>query len=135
MSTHATGARYEAAAARTLERRGFTVLARNVRFGRKEIDLVVRRGPVVAFVEVKGRRSGRYGHPLDAITPRKRREVERVARWWMTREGRPGTIYRFDAVAVFEEPGGRLVVEHVEDAWRPSRRSGWAPGPDGRAGR
>lgn len=119
MDTHAAGARYEAAAARVLERRGFTVLDRNVRFRRKEIDLVVRRGPVVAFVEVKGRRSRSCGHPLAAITPRKRREIEAVARWWMSREGRPGTIYRFDAVAVLEEPGGRLVVQHVEDAWRP----------------
>ena len=129
MNTHAAGARYEKAAARALERRGFTVLERNVRFGRKEIDLVVRRGPVVAFVEVKGRRGLACGHPLEAITDRKRREVETVATWWIARAGRTDLIYRFDAVAVHEEPGGRLVVEHVEDAWRPRRPGVRGPRP------
>lgn len=122
MDTHAIGLRYEGAAARHLERRGFTILDRNVRFGRNEIDLVASRGPTVAFVEVKGRRGGGYGHPLEAVTPRKRREIERVARWWVRTRGRPGWIYRFDAVAVFDQPDGRTRVEHVEDAWRPSFR-------------
>ena len=43
------------------------MLGRNVRHRRKEIDLVVRRGSVVAFVEVKGRRDAAVGHPLEAL--------------------------------------------------------------------
>ena len=120
MDTHAAGQRYERAAARGLERRGWRVLERNLRFGRREIDLVVRRGDVVAFVEVKGRRGRRFGHPLEAIGPGKRREIESVARWWMARrwsgEGRP--VVRFDAVAVLEDERRRLRIEHVPDAWR-----------------
>ena len=131
MNTHAVGARYERVAARILERRGFTVLDRNVRFRRKEIDLVVRRGPIVAFVEVKGRRGEACGHPLDAVTFRKRAEIESVAHWWIQRRGRPGMIYRFDAVAVTEDRRGRLLVEHVEDAWRPRDRSRRSPRPFG----
>lgn len=119
MDTHAAGARYEAAAALHLRSRGWTILDRNVRFGRKEVDLIVRRGRVVAFVEVKGRRGDACGHPLEAITARKRREVERVARWWVARRGEPGEVYRFDAVGVEEDGIGRLRVDHVPDAWRP----------------
>ena len=119
-NTHDIGRRFEDAVALELGRRGWTILARNVRFHRKEIDLVIQRGDLVAFVEVKGRTGDGYGHPLEAITWRKRREVESVARWWIERFGSPGLRYRFDAVAVETGPNRALVVTHVEDAWRPA---------------
>lgn len=117
VSSHDRGRRFEELAVRHLRARGWTVLERNVRFCRKEVDLVVRRGRTVAFVEVKGRRGPGFGHPLDAITARKRREIAMVARWWVARHGLDGDEYRFDAVAVLHGPDGRLRVEHVEDAW------------------
>ena len=118
--THALGRTFEDAAASWLARRGWSVLERNVRFRRREVDLIARRGEVIAFVEVKGRRSGRYGRPEEAVTALKRREIESVARWWIERNGRPGLAYRFDVVAVGPPgPDGRLPIEHLEDAWRP----------------
>lgn len=123
-TTVVTGRRFEAAAARYLEDRGFTVLARNVRSGRAEVDLVVERDGVVAFVEVKGRvdPDGTFGTPLQAITRRKRREIESVARTWI-REHPQAAGYRFDAVSIRtphrDAPREAWVVEHVEDAWRP----------------
>jgi putative endonuclease len=112
------GDRGEALAARHLERHGWTILHRNFRMGRKEIDLVARRGEVVAFVEVKSRGGLGYGHPLEAITWKKRREIQQVASAWVDRHGRPGDVYRFDAVAVLLDAGGAPEVQHVEDAWR-----------------
>jgi len=117
-STHELGRRFEEAAARHLEASGWVVLARNVRFHRKELDLVIRRGEVVAFVEVKGRRGTGYGHPLEAITRHKRSEIEAAARWWIQRFGEPGFRYRFDAVSVEGRADGGLVITHLEDAWR-----------------
>lgn len=117
-STYDVGRRFEDAVASQLAEAGWTILDRNVRFGRKEIDLVIRRGDLVAFVEVKGRRGSAYGHPLEAITGKKRQEIESVARWWIERFGRAGLCYRFDAVAVEAPPGGALRIRHVEDAWR-----------------
>jgi len=118
VSTKPLGDRGEELAARFLEQRGWTVVHRNFRMGRKEIDLVARRGEVVAFVEVKTRGGRGYGHPLEAITWKKRREIQQVASAWIDRFGKPGDVYRFDAVAVLVEGGGPPVVEHVEDAWR-----------------
>ena len=63
----------EAAAARYLVRDGWALLGRNVRIGRGELDLIVRRGDVLAFVEVKARHTGAYGAPEDAVDRRKRR--------------------------------------------------------------
>lgn len=118
MDTHARGKRYEGAAAEFLLRAGYRILARNFRIGRNEIDLVVEMGGTVAFVEVKGRRGDGFGHPLDAITPLKRREIAKVARGWIGTNGGAWREFRYDAVAVFEGSRGELRVEHVKDAWR-----------------
>ena len=112
------GDRGERMAADFLERGGWTILARNFRIGHREVDLVARLGEVVAFVEVKTRSGLGFGHPLEAITVRKRREIQRVAAAWIDRHGRPGDVYRFDAIAVLAAGGGEMDIEHVEDAWR-----------------
>lgn len=118
MATKPLGDRGEDLAAAHLQRAGWTLLHRNFRMGRKEIDLVARRGEVVAFVEVKTRGGLGYGHPLEAITWRKRREIQQVAGAWIDQHGRPGDTYRFDAVAVLVRAGGEPDVQHLEDAWR-----------------
>ena len=116
--SHEFGRWGEDVAARHLAAHGWTILQRNWRLGHKEIDLVAGRRGVVAFVEVKSRSGGGFGHPLEAITHAKRREIERVARAWVARHGRADAVYRFDAIAVVRDGGGPPRVEHVEDAWR-----------------
>lgn len=113
----------EAIAARHLEDAGWTVLERNYRAGRNEVDLIVKRGRTVAFVEVKSRRGTGFGHPLEAITGHKQGEITKVARAWLrARGGLRGLSLRFDAVAVsFGRAGDARDaprVEHVADAWR-----------------
>jgi putative endonuclease len=107
----------EQLAADHLQRAGWTIVARNFRSGHQEIDLIARRRRVLAFVEVKTRRSERYDHPFFAISERKRRAVEDAAKAWIARFGEPDMEYRFDAIAIIgtAERGYRL--EHAEDAW------------------
>lgn len=112
------GDRGERMAARFLADRGWVIVHRNYRIGHREIDLVARCNEVVAFVEVKTRGGLGYGHPLEAITRKKRREIQQVAAAWMETHGLPGDVYRFDAVAILLPAGGDPVIEHVEDAWR-----------------
>lgn len=100
-----------------LRSRGWQVVAHRFRAGRAEVDIVARRGCLVAFVEVKARRGEGFGSPLEAVTGAKRREVVKVARAWIDRFGRPGDVYRFDCIGLSD---GHL--EHVEDAFRPGWR-------------
>lgn len=116
--SHRLGIGGEALASRYLEERGWRIVARNWRFGHREIDLIVRRARTVAFVEVKTRARLTWGHPLFAVDARKREEICRVARVWHARHGRQGDEYRFDAIAVYPDDAGALRVEHIEDAWR-----------------
>lgn len=115
---HDFGRYCEDLAAAFLTGTGWQVLERGYRFGRREIDVIARAGRTVIFVEVKGRRGPAYGHPLEAITAKKRREIEAVARQWVARYGKPGEVYRFDAVAVVLDEAGAPAVEHIADAWR-----------------
>ena len=120
----AFGRRGEADAREWLERRGWEVLAERFRVGRNEIDLVIRRGGIVAFVEVKSRHGLTHGSGREAIGWRKRQAIARVAEAWRVRFGRPGESYRFDVVEVRARRGGSVEVDHLPDAWRLSRPSG-----------
>jgi putative endonuclease len=114
--THERGRRGESLAARHLEDLGWTVLDRNWRAGHGEIDLVIRNGEVVAFVEVKTLARVGSSDPLEGITRRKRMEVEKTARRWILEHG-GGLRYRFDAVADTFYRDGRAEVFHLPDAW------------------
>ncbi len=105
-----------------LRRTGWRVLERGYRLGRREIDIIAGRENTLAFVEVKTRSGLGYGAPEDAITRRKRREIEAVAQDYLLRHVDPNrdVDVRFDVVAVLVGPDGRLLrCEHLEDAWRP----------------
>lgn len=97
---------------------GWVVEAHRFRSGRHDLDLVVRRGAIVAFVEVKTRRDRRFGTPGQAVDWRKRSILHQVAAVWCLRRGRPGDQYRFDVVEVVLGGAGGVEVEHLVDAWR-----------------
>jgi putative endonuclease len=119
---HRRGVAGELAAARFLAARGWAVLAHRYRLGHHDLDLVVRRADVVAFVEVKTRRSDGFGDAREAVGWRKRLVLEMVASAWIARHGRPRDRYRFDLVGVVWSGQGFPQVFHIEDAWRCVRK-------------
>lgn len=83
MSTTETGRKAEIAASAYLEMRGFTILERNFRRPRCEIDIVARKDNTVHFVEVKYRKNDDQGSGFDAITNTKLRQMSRGAYIWV----------------------------------------------------
>ena len=73
----------ERLAARHYRLRGYRILAANARAGGHELDLVVRRGRRLVFVEVKERAREAYGGPVGAVDREKRRRVRRAAASWL----------------------------------------------------
>jgi len=110
----ALGAAGEEAAAACLRHKGFTIIERNWRVGRLELDLICRTKKLIVFVEVKARGAGSLGSPADGLTPAKRERLARAAAQWLSANDAWGAPCRFDLVAVREE-GGQLACEHVED--------------------
>jgi len=106
----------ERIAERWLRRRGWRVVQRRFRNGRRDIDLVVERDGTVAFVEVKARRGAEFGGPVRAVNHRKRKELERSALIWIDRHGQEAESYRFDVIGVLLD-GAEVRVCHVENAF------------------
>jgi putative endonuclease len=93
--------------------RGWRILGANVWAGGNELDLIVRRGRQLRFVEVKEKRGSRYGEPHEAVTPEKQRRVGRAAETWLALHPEcDGLAVGFDVIAVRE---GRL--ERLADAF------------------
>ena len=81
--------------------RGYRILGTNVRAGRNELDLIVRRGRELTFVEVKQRRGAGFGGAVGAVDAEKRRRVRRAAQVWLSRNPQPAHVrIGFEVVAV-----------------------------------
>ncbi|MDF7664033.1 YraN family protein [Bifidobacterium sp. ESL0763] len=112
----AAGERY---AALWLARMGWRPLASNWRTRFGELDIIMLTGErMVVFVEVKTRRTQRYGVPQAAITAHKQANLHHAASLWLAGPGRsvPRTGIRFDAVSILVR-GGKPHVEHIPGAF------------------
>ncbi len=117
------GRRGEAAAARYLWWRGYTIVARNCRTSLGEIDLVAVQRRTVVFIEVKTRRSHEAGHPLEAVTPQKQRRLTRAALAYLRRNDLLECAARFDVIAVTWPARARWPrIDHVTAAFEPDDR-------------
>lgn len=129
----------ERVALRHVVERGWEVLDTNWRGKDGELDIVALDGEVLVVVEVKTRSGHGFGHPAEAVTPRKLARIKRLTGQWLTafrerlatarltEEALPGSpvavlpdvrthfgAIRIDVVAVTLQPQGRAVVEHLE---------------------
>ncbi len=124
-------------AAKFLVDAGYTVIDRNWRCARGEIDLVARDGHDTVFIEVKTRSSTAFGHPFEAITSQKLARLRRLATAWCESHpqrheldrsgsnhsvllrrgvgGKSGTrgVIRIDAISVIAAPGAAPIIEHL----------------------
>ncbi len=106
----------EEAALRAYERRGFHAVARNWRCAIGELDLVVERGDLLVFSEVKTRTGAGFGGGYEAVTHEKRRKLRRLAEVFLLAERPAHDRLRFDVASVWLSQRGPE-VEIFEDAF------------------
>ena len=110
------GAWGESVAATHLEHLGYTIIARNWRCARGEIDLIMQTGDLFAFVEVKTRRGRDMGAPEESLTPAKGRKLMQLAQMYLA-ENNLDVDWRIDFVAVELDKTGKLLrCEHIPNA-------------------
>ncbi len=96
--------------------RGYRVIERNLRDRDGEVDLVVRRGRVVAFVEVKTRSEHAMGEGWESVDRDKQLRIIRAARRYLGRKRLDDCQARFDVVSLVWT-GWRFTLERFEDAF------------------
>lgn len=105
----------EELACRYLVAQGLSVLMRNYRCRMGELDLIMRDGATLVFVEVRSRLDARFAHPAETVTRTKQQRLIRAAAHYL-QKNRLDVPCRFDVVAITY--GGEPVVEWIKDAFQ-----------------
>ncbi|GEO02885.1 UPF0102 protein [Adhaeribacter aerolatus] len=110
-----TGLAGEEVAAQYLTAKGYTVLARNFRYQRAEVDLISQLDNLLVFIEVKTRSSLKHGYPEEFVSRRKIELFQLAAEEYISRINWQHDI-RFDIVAITVNQGA-YTCHHIEDAF------------------
>jgi putative endonuclease len=94
------GEKSENLAAWYLKKNGYKIIEQNYRNRMGEIDIIAREKKTIVFVEVKSRRSIRYGNPKWAVTPKKQRKISMVALYYLKTTQQIDAKARFDVVSI-----------------------------------
>lgn len=106
----------ETRAAWWLRLKGYAILGRRVRLSRGEIDLIARRGSVIAIVEVKARAT--VDDAIAAVTPASQRRIVAAAEQWYARNPAYAAFgLRFDIIAL----APRRLPRHIPSAFTADR--------------
>ena len=111
---HQQGKWGEQLAADFLMKKNFTVVARNYRYRRNEIDLIACLRNTLVFVEVKLRRNSAFGHPETFVSDAQAARIIRAAEHYLREVDWAGNI-RFDIIAITLQP--QVSIKHFEDAF------------------
>jgi putative endonuclease len=110
------GDRGEDLAAAALQHQGYKIVARNYVTPLGEIDLVARQGKTLVIVEVKTRKTTRFGSPQESVSVAKQQRLRRLADYYIKDRRLGDTPVRFDVVAVMMT-GEAPQVEIIRDAF------------------
>jgi putative endonuclease len=114
---HVVGKSGEEIAIQYLLQQGYQVLERNYRCRFGEIDLVARDGSTLAFIEVKTRRSQKFGPAAAAVTLQKQRHLVKASQVYLTRNRKADELCRFDVVTI-ELDALTPHIELIKDAFQ-----------------
>ena len=95
-----------------LKNKGYKILKTNYKTHVGEIDLIVKDGEVIVFVEVKTRSGQEFGSPSEAVTLKKQQKYYKVAEEYLIKEKKTDSVCRFDVVEI--ENGQ---INHILDAF------------------
>ncbi|NOY88697.1 MAG: YraN family protein [FCB group bacterium] len=109
------GRSYEKRAALFFKQNGYEIIEQNWRVGHKEIDLIVKKGNLLVFVEVKSSSSKKFGHPSEHVDAKKIANLTQAAQQYIIAHDIKGVDFRFDVVTFLD---GRL--EYYPNAFEAS---------------
>ena len=106
----------EQIAANFLQNKGYQILERNWRYGKKEVDIIAIRGDMAILTEVKTRSSATLAYPEDAVNNQKQQHLRAAAQGFLE-QYREYRHVRFDIVSILMEAGHVKQIIHFEEAF------------------
>lgn len=100
-----------------LVKKGYKILERNYRKRFGELDIIAEDGEDIVFVEVKTRKSTRFGNPFEAVDIRKQRKMSKVALSYLDSRKMNGRNARFDVVAIMISERKVMEIEVIKNAF------------------
>ena len=113
------GRKGEDIALKYLTEKGYELIARNYRFKRfGELDLIMKDGKYMVFVEVRTKKNTIFGTPLETVDYTKRRQISKMAQLYFVKEKIPeDTFSRFDVIGIVLPDNAEPKIEHIQDAF------------------
>jgi putative endonuclease len=105
-------------AAKYLESKGYNIITRNFYCRIGEIDIIARDGDYLVFIEVKTRKSLKYGYPVESISKKKVRGIIKTAQTYIHFKNIKEADIRFDVIEVILDNNGEKNVNHIQDAFQ-----------------
>lgn len=99
-----------------LESHGYSILDRNFKAGRGEIDIIAMQENILVFIEVKTKKHGDFGDPITWVTRNKQRQIGRVSQAYLLQHAVQDMDIRFDVITL-EWKNGAYHLEHIENAF------------------
>lgn len=110
-----TGQKGELLAKEYLQEKGYHIIKTNFRQKFGEIDIIVEKNNILAFVEVRTKTSLRFGTAAESITKPKKQKIIKVAQYYLAGQ-RKDIAYRFDVITIFLDKNS-VKIEHYENAF------------------
>jgi len=107
----------ESAAADYLRQAEYEILERKYRLKIGEIDIIAKQNNIFVFIEVKTRRSTRYGFPAEAVTYRKQQKILSTAQCYLKQIGQNNACCRFDVMEIFLTQQQVVKYNHIINAF------------------
>lgn len=94
---------------------GMEILAQNYRIRGGELDIVAKDGETIVFMEVKTRKSAKFGTPAEAIDDKKKRALYKTAERYLYDNGLYDSNARFDALLISFTEEEKLSLKHIKN--------------------
>ena len=113
---NSSGKAGEIAAVKFLKKTGYKILEKNFRKTYGEIDIIASKGENIAFVEVKTRKSDRYGTPAEFVTKEKQQKIIKCAYTYIQEQDLDAE-FTFDVIEVYMENKKVKNINHIKNAF------------------
>ena len=115
----------ESIAIKYLIKKKYTIIDKNYRNALGEIDIIAKFKEEIIFIEVKTRKSRRYGYPEEAVNISKQKKIIKTASWYIARKGFKGNNFRFDVILIdfYSDKSKKEKIKHIKNAFFISERN------------